>query len=72
MEAEGLTMDEFACRDIPEDEILPWDFIDIGVSRAYFEKEYARAKAGQTTPNCREKCSGCGMKDCPMSKKEGR
>ncbi len=72
MEAEGLSMDDFACRDIPENEILPWDFIDIGVSRAYFEKEYARAKIGQTTPNCREKCNGCGVKDCPVYKKEGK
>lgn len=42
------------------DEILPWDIIDIGVSRAFMEKENEKAKQAATTPNCREKCSGCG------------
>ena len=41
-------------------ELLPWDFIDIGVSRKYLEQEWENAKAGRVTPNCREKCSGCG------------
>ena len=42
------------------DEILPWDFIDIGVTRAFLEKEYQKAKEGIVTPNCRQQCSGCG------------
>lgn len=71
MAEEGLSMDDFSCRDIPVEEILPWDFIDIGVSRKYFEKEYNRAKAGIVTPNCRQKCNGCGIKDCPTRVKEG-
>lgn len=67
----GLYMDFYACRDIPADEILPWDFIDMGVRRSYFEREYQRAKNGQLTPNCRVKCSGCGIQGCPLSTKEG-
>lgn len=43
------------------DEILPWDHVDIGISKDYFVRENEKAKAAQTTPNCREKCSGCGV-----------
>ena len=42
------------------DELLPWDFIDIGVSKEFLKKEYENAKQGIVTPNCREKCAGCG------------
>ncbi len=42
------------------DEILPWDFIDIGVSKEFLKRENENAKAEKVTPNCREKCSGCG------------
>jgi len=46
-------------RDVEEN--LPWDFIDIGVNKEYLKNEYKRALEGVTTPNCKEKCSGCGM-----------
>lgn len=42
------------------DEILPWDFIDISVSKDFFIKEYKKACEGVTTPHCRQKCSNCG------------
>ncbi|MBE7054541.1 MAG: TIGR03960 family B12-binding radical SAM protein [Ruminococcaceae bacterium] len=42
------------------DEILPWDIVDIGVSREFMISENEKAKKAATTPNCREKCSGCG------------
>lgn len=42
------------------DEILPWDHIDIGVTKKFFIRENEQAHAAQTTPNCREQCSGCG------------
>ncbi|MBE6619769.1 MAG: TIGR03960 family B12-binding radical SAM protein [Ruminococcaceae bacterium] len=42
------------------DEVLPWDIIDCGVSKAFLLRERARAYEAATTPNCREKCSGCG------------
>ena len=43
-----------------KDEIFPWDFIDIGVSRSFLYREWERAMNETVTPNCREKCSGCG------------
>lgn len=42
------------------DEILPWDFIDIGVTKEFLKRENENAKEAKVTPNCREKCSGCG------------
>lgn len=47
-------------RERDTDEILPWDFIDIGVTKSFLIREYERAKKGVVTPNCREACSGCG------------
>ncbi len=43
------------------DEILPWDFIDIGVSKEFLMKENEKAKVATVTPNCRQKCAGCGI-----------
>ena len=42
------------------DEIFPWDFISIGVSRKFLEKEWEKAHKEEITPNCKMKCSGCG------------
>jgi len=42
------------------DEILPWDFIDIGVTRQFLEKEYLRSMEEVVTPNCMDKCMVCG------------
>lgn len=42
------------------DELLPWDFIDIGVTKEFLVREWERAKKGEVTPNCRDGCSGCG------------
>ena len=41
-------------------ELLPWDFIDIGVSKDFLLREWERAACGTVTPNCRAQCSGCG------------
>lgn len=43
------------------DELLPWDFIDIGVTKAFLKREWERAMKGEITPNCRQQCSGCGV-----------
>ncbi len=56
----GLAMEEYACRKRGTDEILPWDFIDIGVTKEFMKKEYENALNETVTPNCREKCSACG------------
>lgn len=42
------------------DEILPWDHISVGISKNFFLKESEKAQRAETTPNCREKCAGCG------------
>lgn len=42
------------------DEVLPWDHISIGVTKEFFIRENEKAKRGETTPNCRQKCAGCG------------
>lgn len=59
----GINAMFYANRERNLDEILPWDHISIGVSKKFLKKEYLKAIAGETTPNCREKCSGCGAKD---------
>ena len=53
--------DFFAYREMSYDEILPWDFIDIGVNRKYLEIENEKAKTGTLTKNCRKGCTGCGI-----------
>ena len=56
----GLTAEEYTGkRDL--DAILPWEVIDIGVTKAFFKKEREKAYAGQTTPSCKIKCAGCGI-----------
>lgn len=53
--------DFYAYRERSYDEILPWDFIDIGVSKRYLISENEKAKELSLTPDCREKCTGCGI-----------
>ena len=59
-EEKGISLQFYNYRERSVDEILPWDHIDIGVTKAYMKREWEKAKRGETTPNCREKCSGCG------------
>ena len=59
-EETGLNIDFYTTRNRSTDEILPWDFIDIGVSKKHMIKEWERAQKGEVTLNCREKCAGCG------------
>ena len=56
----GIDPDFYANRRIPFDEILPWDVIDIGVNKSFMINENKKAYESLTTPNCKEKCSGCG------------
>lgn len=59
-EENGVDIPFYTSRERSEDEIFPWDFIDIGVSKKFLLKEYQRAKGEVVTPNCKESCSGCG------------
>ena len=56
----GLDPDFYTLRERCADEIFPWDFLDIGVTKAFLRREWERAMEGVVTPNCREACSGCG------------
>ena len=56
----GIDPDFYTLRERPLDEILPWDFIDCGVTKEFLKREYENALKETVTLNCREKCSGCG------------
>ena len=57
----GVDIDFYNLRERDLDEILPWDFINIGVSKSFLKREWNNAMDGKVTPNCRKQCSGCGM-----------
>lgn len=59
-DATGIQLEFYTSRERSLEEILPWDFIDIGVSKRFLWREWEQAKAEQVTPNCRMGCSGCG------------
>lgn len=56
----GISLDFYNNRRREKDEILPWDFIDIGVTKSFMIKEWERSVAETITPNCHASCSGCG------------
>lgn len=56
----GIDMDFYTVRKRELDEIFPWDFIDIGVTKTFLKKEWQTAHQELVTPNCRMQCSGCG------------
>lgn len=56
----GLDPAFYANRRRSYEEILPWDFIDVGVDKAFLIRENEKAKKAETTPHCRAKCAGCG------------
>ncbi len=58
----GISPEFYYARERDTDELLPWDFIDAGVSREFLIREYARSREGAVTPNCRKACSGCGAR----------
>ncbi len=63
----GVNPEFYANRRIDYDEILPWDILDYLVDKKFFIRENMTAHKEKTTPNCRERCSGCGV-----NKKVGR
>ena len=58
----GIDLDFYTLRERPVTELLPWDFIDMGVTKAFLIREWQRAHEGVVTPNCRQQCSGCGAR----------
>lgn len=56
----GISIDFYNLRTRSTDEILPWDFIDCGVTKSFLKREWERAQQEVVTPNCRMQCNGCG------------
>ena len=56
----GIDPAFYTSRGFGLDEVLPWDIIDVGVTKAYLRRERDKAYEGKTTPSCAEHCSGCG------------
>ena len=56
----GIDPAFYTSRGFGLDEVLPWDIIDIGVTKSFLRRERDKAYNGETTPSCAEKCSGCG------------
>ena len=57
----GIDPNFYTARKRSLEEVLPWDHIDVGVSKAYLKKEYEKAELGELTQDCRVSCTGCGM-----------
>lgn len=64
----GVSPEFYANRRFEYDEILPWDHLDYYVSKDFFIRENETAHNAVTTPNCRLKCSGCGVTKCTGGK----
>lgn len=56
----GIDIEFYNNRERDLDEIFPWDFISCGVSKENLKLEWLRSKEGVVTPNCKQKCNGCG------------
>ena len=59
----GLAPADFS-RARQKDEALPWKHLDYGVTKSFLWRERERAYASKNTPNCRDKCAGCGISGC--------
>ena len=59
-EACGVDPNFYTTRGFGEEEILPWDCIDVGLDKKFLLRERKTAYAGKITPDCRHQCSGCG------------
>ena len=60
LEENHISLEFYNTRIRELDEILPWDFIDIGVTKEFLIREWNNAQEEKVTPNCRQRCSGCG------------
>jgi len=58
--AAGVDAEFYTTRGYGEEELLPWDMFDVGVTKRFLLRERQRAYAEQITPDCRHGCSGCG------------
>lgn len=56
----GLTPEFYTSRERSLDEILPWDYIDAGVTKEFLKREWQKAQNEIISENCKVKCQGCG------------
>ncbi len=56
----GVDIPFYTTRERDLDEMFPWDFINIGVTKDFLKREWKNAMEAKVTLNCREKCAGCG------------
>ena len=66
----GIDLQERAAAAIPLDAQMPWDHMDMGVTREFLLDELEKSRAGILTPDCRlSACHSCGLQrlvtDCP-------
>ena len=58
----GVDLDGYVTRRRGENEVFPWDFIDIGVRKEYLRNEYQRSLEEKFTPPCNVgHCRTCGV-----------
>lgn len=61
-ESLGIDYEFYTLRERSTDEILPWDFLDVGVDKSFLIREWEAAGKNKISPNCRQSCLGCGAK----------
>jgi radical SAM family uncharacterized protein/radical SAM-linked protein len=61
----GQDVEAAAAKEYALDDVLPWDHIHTGITKKFLVKELKRALSGRPTPDCRERCAGCGLKCSP-------
>ena len=71
-EETGVNPDFYACRERPADELLPWDHLDCGVTKAFLRREWEKAQREECTHDCRKGCVGCGVNRYEEAKACGR
>jgi hypothetical protein len=57
----GMDPEELACRKIETESPLPWDHLDMGVTKNYLQKERKNSETGKFTPQCFDGCERCGV-----------
>ena len=61
---EGLEADQYLLREYAEDEIFPWEILDMGIRKDYLHQELKRARQQEFTPQCFDGCRRCGVCTC--------
>ncbi len=69
----GLDLYKYAQQERTTDMALPWEHLDMGISKDYLIKELNRSLAGELTKDCRHGCNGCGLtsNECPVLSGKG-